>query len=369
VITPADYEGRVLVMGYECLGFIKDLNARALSLNDGNGRLVIVTYDLNCLDVATPILRSRCLHELGLDPARLILMGTHNHAAPIQITPANFDYGRWLAGRIFDLIKEAMANEQGPARLYFGSGEGRWLMATGGHQVDPEIQVLKVAVGDQVKAVLFNQPTHPMQSSFWRIETGHPGYAMDYVEKKLPGTMAMYADACGGNQFPLVGTVMLTVRPVVKLLGSMVGAKVVSIAKSDLTEVTGAIDSKLEVISLPLAPPLSLDEARALAEKEKVDPTLGFVPYPQPQRECNWIRNLIRHYEQGIPFPTRTDQRVCTAMKRPSWRGSGPWSSWPCRARSARPSAGGSRMSSRVRARSWSSPTWASTTSTSPPAR
>ncbi len=38
-------------------------------------------------------------------------MATHNLAAPIQIFPENFAYGRVLADKIFDLIKGAIASE------------------------------------------------------------------------------------------------------------------------------------------------------------------------------------------------------------------------------------------------------------------
>ncbi|HUT52483.1 MAG TPA: hypothetical protein VM658_03745 [bacterium] len=129
VITPASPLGRITVNGPAVKGVRKDLYARALVLDDGAKKLVIVTYDLNCLDVATPILRSRCLHELGISPEYLVLLATHNHAAPIQIVPDNFDYGRWLAERIFALIKEAIQNEQGPVKLMYGAGVGDYLIA------------------------------------------------------------------------------------------------------------------------------------------------------------------------------------------------------------------------------------------------
>src|SRR5687767_14651620 len=71
------------------------IHARCLTLNDGAKRMVIVTYDFNCLDVATPILREELENEIGLAPSHLVLLGTHNHQSPIQIVPDNFDYGRW----------------------------------------------------------------------------------------------------------------------------------------------------------------------------------------------------------------------------------------------------------------------------------
>jgi hypothetical protein len=201
VITPN--EPLVITNGPVSTGKLADIYARALVLYDGKERLVIVTYDLNCLDRATASLRKRVRDELKIDPAHLILLATHNHNGPIQINPDNFKYGDWLAGRLFDLVKEAIANEKGPAKLLFGSGYEYCLLARGNAPVDYEIQVLKVMVGDKPLAPLFNQPTHPLQASRSKYEAGHPGFAMDEIEAKMPGVQAMYADACGGNQFPL----------------------------------------------------------------------------------------------------------------------------------------------------------------------
>ncbi len=112
VITNA--ESLVMVNGRMSEGTKEDLHARVLVLNDGSSRLVFVTYDLNCLDVATPILRQRVRRELDIDSSHLILLATHNHNAPIQINPDNFAYGRGLADQMFGLIEEAIADEQGP---------------------------------------------------------------------------------------------------------------------------------------------------------------------------------------------------------------------------------------------------------------
>jgi hypothetical protein len=319
VITPSDPLGRILVMGGPAKGVKHDLYARALVLDDGTRKMVIVTYDLNCLDVATPILRARCRRELGIDPAYLLLLATHNHAAPIQIVPANFDYGRLLADKIFSLVKEAIANEQGPVRLFFGStsvdflrSDPRYPQVYGflGRPVDSELQLLKVMQGDQPLALLFNLPTHPMQTSFSKIEPGHPGYAVEELEKRFPGTLAMYADGCGADQFANIGVVMLAPLWLVKQLSAKIADAVEKISRGRMTEVSGPLNSKLEVISLPLAPPVSYEQAQKLAKNIPKD--IGFVPYPEKDRGSNWIRSLLEHYEQKLPFPTRSDDYICT---------------------------------------------------------
>jgi len=319
VITPSDYQGRISVMGNPLKGKEHDLYARALSLNDGSKRLIIVTYDLNCLDVATPILRSRLKAELGIEPAYFVPMATHNHSAPIQIVPANFDYGRWLADRIFSLIKEAIANEKGPVKLYFGVGHSDLVRADPrypqiyglrGKPIDDEVQVLKVMAGDKVLALLFNQATHPLHESFTGIGVGHPGYAMDELERLFPGAVAMYADGCGGDQMIRAPLVMYASNSKVQAVGKELAQTVIKILHTQMIETTGTLTSQLEVISLPLAPPIPYEQAQKLARNIPKD--IGFVPYPNPDRETNWIRSLIKHYEQNIPFPSKSSDYICT---------------------------------------------------------
>ena len=309
-ITPQDGEDLTLVMGVKPSGVTHDIYARALVLNDSEQRLAIVTYDLNCLDVATPILRKRCRDELDIDASRLIILSTHNHAAPIQIVPDNFEYGRWLADRSFDLIEEAIAAERGPARVSIGSGNGHFVQSVGHAPVDSEIQVMQVDVNDKPLAVLFNHPTHPLQFSRTEIDTGHPGYAVDEIEAAMPGVMAMYADACGGNQFPDRGTIMYGTKEQMTELGHELATAVLGIIDRPLLDVTGPISSKLEIIPLPLDEPLSYEEAKQLANDEQVPLDIGLVPYPHPDRGTKLDPTATQASRTEHPVP-QADDRPC----------------------------------------------------------
>ena len=319
-------EPRVMVNGRVSEGTAEDIYARALVLNDGTNRLIIVTYDLNCLDVATPILRQRVRDELGIDPSRLILLATHNHNAPIQINPDNFDYGEWLAERMLELIEEAIANERGPVNVLFGGGHGYFITTRGDAPADYEIQLLKVMQGDQPVALLFNHGTHPAQASRSKIDAGHPGFAMDEIEAAIPGVQAMYADASGGNQYAVrpadydqratearaSGPAALdaVMEEVARSLGHELATAVLEIADAELQDVTGPITSTMEVLSLPLAPPISREAALQLAED--FPPDVGFVAYPHRYRSTNWVRMLLRYYELGLPFPQTTTEMIST---------------------------------------------------------
>lgn len=315
-ITPPVEDGNILVMGVPPTGMSKEIFARALVLNDGSHRLVFITYDLNCLDVATPILRKRCRDELGIEASHLILLGTHNHCAPIQIVPRNFAYGRQLADKLFQLVETAIAAEQGPVRVEFGFGGGYFLRNTGNAPIDHEIQVLKVtaqqADDDRLIALLFNHPTHPIQIQQDIIDPGHPGYACDEIEAQHPGALALYSDAAGGNQFIADSRGLFGTEETVRRTAHQLAQAALDIAAGPLTDVTGPLASTLEVISLPLAEPLSYEEAQALAREKEVPLDIGLVAYPHKDRGTNWIRNLLRYHEQGLTFPTRTTDLVCT---------------------------------------------------------
>jgi neutral ceramidase len=285
------------------------IHARCLTLHDGSARMVFVTYDFNCLDVATPILRERVERELNIPPSHLVLLATHNHQSPIQIVPDNFDYGRYLAEEIFTLIQRAIADEDGPIQLYFGHGQGYFIIASGNAPIDHEVQLLKVMKGQKPVAFLFNHPTHPLSGPDG-YGPSHPGFAMDLIEEKHPGALALYAEACGGNQFCRPPRNITDRLEACKQRGRDLAEVVLKIADGPTEEVTGEIESQLKVVDLPLAPPVSYKEALELARGIPLD--IGFVPFPDRRRLHNWIRALVQHYREGRPFPTKSSDYVCT---------------------------------------------------------
>ncbi|MFC1557783.1 hypothetical protein ACFL40_00360 [candidate division KSB1 bacterium] len=289
-------------------GKVHDLYARVLVLNDGDKRLVIVTYDLSAFGTATNILRKKCEEELNIDKSRLIFIATHNHQGPLPRLPENFAYMRWAAEKVFTLIKEAIANEMGPIQLYYGNGYGYFVREreardnSSNAPIDYEVQLLKVMSNNKTLAMLFNHPAHPLRDAVEKYGVSHPGYAIDYIEEKIPGTMAMYGDGCGGNQQVISPEGIDGDLAAAKFLGRELAEVVLDISKEPMQEVTGPISSKFESISLPLAPPVSYTEALQLAKDIPLDIEIAYLK----DRGSNWIRALLKHYKEGIPFPTKT---------------------------------------------------------------
>jgi hypothetical protein len=286
------------------------LHSRVLTLFDGARRIVFVNYDLNCLDVATPILRERVEQELHVPPDRLVLLATHNHQGPIQIAASNFDYGHELAEKIFSAIREAIANEDGPAELLFGSGYGYFTRAQLSYPPDYELQLLKVMRRGKIAALLFNYPTHPQLGPRNMYGASHPGFAMEELESRLPGAVAIYADACGGNQYTFAPDGTTDFLAACKARGHELAETAMDVASSKLADVTGPIESRLQLVDLPLADPVPYQRALELAREVPMD--AGLRAFPDPLRDTNWIRQLVRHYKEGIPFPKRVSEYICT---------------------------------------------------------
>ena len=286
-------------------GVDHDIHARALVLDDGVKKLVIITHDLSSAGIITPILRKRCRDELGLEPSQVIIVSTHNHQAPMPRWEANFPYLRETGHAIFEMVKRAIAGEKGPVKVEFGFGPGYWLRSAGNAPVDYEIQVLRVSYGNTPLAILFNQPAHPLMNSRTKIGVGHPGYAMDEIERALPGAQAMYGDACGGNQFPIPPdgrSKMYEQNDQPRQLGIILAKAVLQILKTRMIEVTGPLSTSLEILPLPLSKPISYEEVKKLAGDMPRD--IGYDH--DKHRGTNWLRALLRYYEQDIPFPAKT---------------------------------------------------------------
>ena len=286
------------------------LHSRVLTLFDGARRMVFVNYDLNCLDVATPILRERMERELGVGPEYLVLLATHNHQGPIQIASENFDFGRELAEKIFNGIREAIAHEDGPAELLFGAGYAYLTRAQLSYPPDYELQMLKVMRRGKVAALLFNYPTHPQLGPRNAYGASHPGFAMEELETQLPGAVAIYADACGGNQYTFAPQGTTDVLAACKARGHELAEAALGIANGKLVDVSGPIESHMKLLDLPLADPIPYNRALELARGVPMD--AGLHAFPDPVRDTNWIRQLVRHYKEGIPFPKRVSEYICT---------------------------------------------------------
>ena len=223
-------------------------------------------------------------------------------------------------------IEEAIANEQGPVSVEFGFGHAYFVHSVGNAPTDYEVQVLRVSHDSEPMAVLYSHPTHPGPATRNRIDTGHPGFAMEMIEEAVPGVQAMYAMSCGGNQFPVdimeyqrwlqeiqdqgIEEIDRQLEERSRGWARELSEEVMTILSRDMEDITGPLTSRLEIIPLPLGEPIP--EAEARRRLAGVPEDIGFVPYPHEHRDTNWLRMLLRYYEESLPFPTQTTDMVCT---------------------------------------------------------
>lgn len=205
-------------------GVHDDLFARALVLDDAARRIAIVSLDLTGTDFGfADELRAHIQQRTGID--WVLLCSTHTHSAPFTIpyTVTNWDWFMhagipWrndLMTNITEVVCRANAGlapvvlragrepvQVGVNRrleLHTRSGPGQ---PGAGDGVVPWVDVLRVdnAHGTPV-AILFSHAAHPVtvHHASDLISADYPGYAVGTVRRHFGDTIAMFAQACGGD--------------------------------------------------------------------------------------------------------------------------------------------------------------------------
>ncbi len=219
VITP----GRPLPMsGYAgrkepAEGTEQDLYAKALAIEDRDGnRLVIVTMDLiGVIERLRTAVAEQVQQKYNLPANALLMNASHTHCGPAYGRDEAKDYFDSLAGKVVDLVGEALGRLE-PASLSYcharcGFAMNRRTPTESGYRnhpnpdgpVDHTVPVLRVAgADDELRAVLFGYPCHNTTMGFLRWLGDYAGYAQEYFEKDHPGTTAMFLMGCGADQNP-----------------------------------------------------------------------------------------------------------------------------------------------------------------------
>jgi len=218
-----------ITMDDPAIGVHDRLYAKALALDDGDTRLVIVCVDAVAIggicdvnDAFLPRLRSRIETELGVPGGHVLVSATHTHP-PGRILCDD----REQVARTFDAVRAAL-DHLTPVRVGVGRGrEDRIIinrnlrLKGGGHwtirhtnpcppddrvealnRVDPEIGVLRIDRADGTPlAVLFNYACHPLIGVPSRhVTANYPGFAANIIEETLGhGAMALFLQGAAGD--------------------------------------------------------------------------------------------------------------------------------------------------------------------------
>jgi hypothetical protein len=236
VITPtealwmAGYGGRTA----PAEGAHHDLRIRALALEDEKGhRGVLVATDT--LGITKPIYEDVCRlvkDRCGLNRDQIVLNATHTHSGPVlksglydtyPLTPEHIaaieKYSTKLTGQLVDLIAAAIDNLE-PAKVSRGVGTCTFAVNRRTNR-EPDVPMLREAnlllgpVDHSVPVLAVHRPDGSLKGVFflyachnttlsWQLWCGdYAGFAQYALEKKYPGSVALFGMGCGADQNPL----------------------------------------------------------------------------------------------------------------------------------------------------------------------
>jgi neutral/alkaline ceramidase-like enzyme len=273
VITPAE---PIWLSGYEERnhpheGVLRDLYVKALALEDTPGHAsVLVTADiLGFSREAGATVAERCRRQFGLPRDRLVLNASHTHSAPVidpptwpeheLMPPAQFPvvqrYTATLVDKTVAAVGAAIKN-LAPARLRFAQGFaaigvnrrraviGRSLPG----QVDQDVPVLAVELdGGKLLAVVVGYACHATVLNTYPINGDWPGFAQEEIERRHPGTAAMYVQGCGADINPLPRRSVALARA----YGRILDAAVEELLAAKMPPITGPLRTAYGMVDLP----------------------------------------------------------------------------------------------------------------------
>jgi hypothetical protein len=317
-ITP-DYPVRLHGFGgrrAESEGVTQRIWAKALAIGDPQlGPAVLITADnLGVSDEITRTIAERLAGKVGLKRERLSITASHSHTAPMLkgVAPTIFGteipsehqahidrYTREFTDKLEQAALAAIRDIR-PGRLFWGMGLAKFAInrRTAGGPVDHDLPVLVVRdPGEQVRAIYFSYACHCVTLSHNKISGDWLGYALEQVQAKFPGAVALASVGCGADSNPRSGVTGAKVE-IASEQGQQIATEVARLLNGRLTLLTNRPQTRLARIELPFAP------ARTRAEWEARARSKDAVGHQ--------ARVSLARLDQGQSLPTQIDYPVQT---------------------------------------------------------
>ncbi|RMG34687.1 MAG: hypothetical protein D6725_13805 [Planctomycetota bacterium] len=214
-------------------GKLHDLWAKALVLEDGTRRYVLVTLDLVGIGrELSDRIRRQLERTHGLKRSQITLATSHTHTGPVvgrNLATMYFldaeqkrrvaEYADFLTTRIVRAVGQAFA-DLAPATLHYGENHAAFAVNRRNNReadvprlreagqlrgpVDHSVPVLAVRRPDgSLKAIVFGYACHATVLSFYKWSGDWPGFAQLEIEHRHPGATALFVAGCGADQNPL----------------------------------------------------------------------------------------------------------------------------------------------------------------------
>jgi neutral ceramidase len=251
-------------------GTERPLHAKALAIEDPRGtRVVLVTLDL--LGITTGVgqrIADGARRRFGLAREQLLINSSHTHCGPVldEMLPVAYDiaeaqwrdireYTRELEGRVVDLVGRAQKRLQ-PVTLRAAEGRAtfaanRRVQFTPLGPVDHRVPVLRLDGRRGPVAVVFGYACHntTLRADFVRFHGDYAGVAQAELERRHPGSTAMFVAGCGGDQNPDPRGTLEDVNRYGAALADAVDAA------GNGEAIDGTIAAAYRTVDLPFAPP------------------------------------------------------------------------------------------------------------------
>jgi hypothetical protein len=304
-------------------GFIHDLWAKALVLEDAGGkRAVMVSSDLlGFPKVLSDNIRNKLNAKFGLTRDQIMLNSSHTHSGPVldaaltDIYILNKEqlesitrYSSLLEEQIVAMVGEGIKNLE-PAELFIQNGVTRFqvnrrnnnaalltqlseLQGPNDYAV-PVIKVLSPKGG--IKAIAFGYACHPTVLNNYQFSGDYPGFTQIELEKAHPGAMALFFQGAGADQNPLPRNTI----PLARQYGKELAAAVERVLEEDMNKIPAKLVTTYSELSLPL------DNPPTEADLTKISKTSD-IPYQK-----RWAERTLSELKAGgkmvtsYPYPVQ----------------------------------------------------------------
>ncbi len=292
------------------------LKATAVAIDDGQTPLLIVGAEILGFYERTEEVRSRINTATGIDPAHIILNGSHTHCGPCIREMDRERHGELDDDYLEDLFENVARcakiawEARSPARLGFGTGscdiarsrrkpDGKggvvWVPSLEAPH-DHDVPVIAVESPEgELRCVIFSYACHPTSRSGTLIGGDYVCFAYDHIEAVYPDVATCFLQGCAGDQ---------KTKPVDPTSNVFVQREVDEIRDIGVElgeSVTRVLASQLQ----PISGPISIAQTVLNIETDPIDMDLVMSSLDDgPEYVRAWARHLFESVENNIPVAT-----------------------------------------------------------------
>lgn len=321
--------GKIDITDYQSGPANDTLFVKALVLDDGSTKMVIITLDVVAIAEIGPIkgdylgeVRKGLQKEVNIHPSHVLINVSHCHGvvredvaqltiravklATSSMVPVLVGVGKGFENRIMENRRYLMKDgSQVDVRRAYALPPDEEIAAIG--PVDPEIGIVRFdQKNGKTLAVLYNFAVHPIEGVPNGGNTADIiGFASKVIESNLSGATALFIQGCGGDINP-INYKSVETPPDAEPLGNLLGLSTLKALQKIKSSPPGKIKLINEKMRLPVSDfqrridTLQAKELRLLHSLKQTNINLKmFIP-------------LLMKYQYSKDFPSFYGQRYLT---------------------------------------------------------